>query len=375
MTSQITLYTDRSNIEEIRQNKPPIRFKRKAVKYINGFSDGGIVRYKQSDEYGTVKIGFKKVTVTWDSGEKRSYSAFYDEETQSNYSALEIAQNWGGIRSVPWFIAGQTVVIIPRPDGSIALPDCEYRVISVDDEWIEIREISGDRVDRYPIGELPGFPFRNDIVIKKRSLLPIPVRHQLTLAAGKRYLWDKQNLVDLLGQKEKLYGVFRQEQSELSDSDGDFVWAWQREWDWYAKSLAKDRGHGGKKIGTRLCIEREIETIADFDSESFEFVTDTGRRILLLQLYLYPELAIEKLTNRLSILKADNYIEARVGFNNKKQAKNLETQIKRLSGCREPLLVLGEFTGFTHEWLLNNPYKKSETFMKHLIALSSHLPT
>ncbi len=371
MNSQIVLYNDRIKIDRLAPNRTPIHFKRKTVKYINGFSDGGIIRYGRRDEYGTIKIGSKKVTVTWDDGTKRTYSDFYDEETQTHYSALEIAQEWGLIRPVPWFIAGQTVVIIPRPDGSIDRY-CEYRAVSVDDEWIEVQQLLGDLVEKYPIGELPGFPFRNDVVIKERPLLPIPVRHKLKFAASD-YLWDKRKLVDLIGQKDSLYKLFRQEQTHLSEIEEDFIWAWQESWDWYAKAAARNYGHGGKKIGTRLYIEGAIETISDFDSETFEFATNTDRRIPLLQLYLYPELAIEQLNETFVILRAGEYIEARIGFNNKGTAKKQEVQIKRLSGCKNPVLVSREFTGCSYEWLLANPYKKRETFIKHLIALSSRV--
>jgi len=373
MNSQITLYVDRSAIGSRQQSRSSIRFRKKAVKYINGFTDGGIVRYGRRDEYGTVKIGSKKVTVTWDDGTVRSYSAFYDEETQTHYSAVEIAQLWGCMKPVPWFIAGQTIVIIPRPDGSIARPECEYRVVSVDSEWIEVRQVSSDRVDRYPIGELPGFPFLNDVVIKERPLLPIPPRHELKFAS-RHYLWHKNNLADLVGQKQKLYEVFRKEQSHWSIFEEDFVWAWEKEWEQHTKIVATNRGHGGKKIGTRLYIEGAIETISDFDTETFEFITDCDKRIPLLQLYLYPELVIEKLADNFVILKADEYIEARIGFNNKQKAKKQEVSIKRLSGCKRPTLVAGGYTGYTYEWLLTNPFKKEETFMKHLKDLSAQLP-
>jgi len=374
MTSQIARYTDRTKIDPLTQSRTSIRFKKKVVKYVNGFSDGGIVRYGRLDEYGTVKIGSTKVTVTWDDGNRRIYSAFYDEETQTHYSALEIAQECGCIKPVPWFIVGQTIVVIPKPDGSIALPECEYQVVSVDDKWIEIRQISGDRVDRYPIGEIPGFPFRTDVVIKERPLLPVPPRYELKHTAGKHYLWYKENLVDLISQKSKLYAVFRTEQSSLSDSEEDFVWAWREEWNRYARRLARDRGHGGKTIGTQLFIEGAIETLADFDTESFEFITDKHRRIPLLQLYLHPELAIEKLANNIFILTAGEYMEARVGFNNKDKAQKRGTLIKRLSGCKNPTLITGEFTGCTHEWLLSNPFKRLDTFMSRLIDLASRLP-
>jgi len=374
MTSHIALYTDQVKIDTLTQSRTAIRFKKKVVTYVNGFSDGGIVRYGRLDEYGTVKIRSTKVTVIWDDGDCQIYSAFYDEETQTQYSALEIAQECGCIKPVPWFIAGQTIVVIPRPDGSIALPECEYQVVSVDDKWIEIRQISGDHVDRYAIGEMPGFPFRTDVLIKERPLLPIPPRYKLKHIAGKHYLWSKENLADLISQKDRLYAVFRKEQSSLSNSEEDFIWAWQEEWNWCVKRLARDRGHGGKKIGTQLFIQGAIETLIDFDTERFEFVTDKDRRIPLLQLYLHPELAIEKLGNNVFVLTAGEYIEARVGFNNKNKAQKRETLIKRLFGCKNPTLIAGEFTGCTHEWVLANSFKRINTFMRHLIDLVSLLP-
>ena len=359
MKSQIMCYVDSQSSATLPVRSPAsIKFKAKVVEYREGFSNGGIIKHNQGYRYGTVEFRYEKVTVIWDDGEKVSYPS------------LEVAKNWGLIDSVPWFVPGQTVVIIPLPDGSIA-PECEYRVLSVDDKWIEVRQLTGDRVEKYRIGELPGFPFRNDVVIKERPLLPIPPRHQLMLAAGK-YIWGK-SLVELVGKKIELYSIFRQEQSGLSESEEDFSWVWETEWNRLVQRQAHDFGHGGKKIGTRLYIEGAIHCLAVFATETFEFVTDKQTRIPLLQLYLYPELAIEELTSNFCILSAGDFMEARIGFQNKEKAKKQEVLIKRLSGCKNPTLVTGEFTRCRHEWILVNSFKKIETFVKHLQSLSVQL--
>lgn len=359
MNSQITLCNDRPPTTIPARSPASIKFKAKPIDYREGFSNGGIIKRRGCERYGIIRFRSDKVVVSWDDGEKVTHPS------------LEVAKNWDLIEPVPWFIPGQTVVVLPLPDGSIA-PECEYRVVSVNDDWIEVRQLMGDRIEKYPIGELPGFPFRNDVVIKERPLLPIPVRHQLMLAAGK-HIWGKQ-LVDLIGKKDELYQVFRREQSRWSESEEDFVWAWEKEWDAFAKRQARDFGHGGKKIGTSTYIEEVIEMLVDFDTKTFEFVTDGDRRIPLLQLYLYPELVIEELALNLYVLSAGDFVECRIGFNNKEKAKKQEVLIKRLSGCKEPVFADGVVTGCRYEWVLTSPFKKTKTFTSRLRALSIQLP-
>ena len=311
------------------------------------------------ERYGTIRFQSDKAIVIWDDGEKTARPS------------LEAAKNWDLIEPVPWFLPGQTVVILPLPDGSI-VPECEYRVVSVNGERIEVRQLAGDRIEKYPIGELPGFPFCNDVVIKARPLLPIPPRHQLMLAAGK-YVWGKP-LAELIGRNGSLYSIFRQEQSSLSESEEDFAWAWNKEWDLFVRQQARDFGHGGKKIGTSLYIEQTIERLVEFDPKTFEFVTDCDRRIPLLQLYLYPELAIDKPAPNLYILSAGDFVEARIGFDNKQKAKKSEALIKRISKCREPRLETGTHTNCNYEWVVANPFKKAETFLARLTQLAENLP-
>lgn len=359
MNSQITLCNDRPPATIPARSPASIKFKAKAIEYREGFSNGGIVKRRGCERYGTIRFRSDKVIVSWDDGEK------------TTHPSLEVAKNWELIEPVPWFIPGQTVVVLPLSDGSIT-PECEYRVVSVDSDWVEVRQLAGDRIEKYPIGELPGFPFRNDVVIKERPLLPIPVRHQLMSAAGK-YLWGKQ-LVELIGKKDELYSIFRQEQSWLSESEEDFVCAWGKAWDWFVKRQARDFGHGGKKIGTRLYIQRAIEQLVEFDTETFEFITDGDRRIPLLQLYLCPELAIDMLAPNFYILSAGDFMEARIGFDNKLKAKKHEVAIKRTSGCKEPVLVAGTYTSCNHEWVVANSFKKVETFLAYLTRLAKILP-
>lgn len=358
------------NLQIIRYNDHPlailpvrspasIKFKAKAIEYREGFSNGGIIKRRGCERYGVIRFRSDKVVLSWDDGDK------------TTHPSLEVAKNWDLIEPVPWFIPGQTVVVLPLADGSIA-PECECRVVSVSDEWVEVRQLTGDRIEKYPIGELPGFPFRNDVAIKERPLLPVPARHQLMLAAG-RYIWGKQ-LVELIGKKDELYLIFKQEQSRLSESEDDFVWAWEKEWDSLSKRQARDFGHGGKRIGTRLYIEGAIEMLADFDTKTFEFITDGDRHIPLLQLYLHPELVIEELAPNLYVLSAGNFIECRIGFNSKEKAKKQEVLIKRLSGCKEPVFADGVVTGCRYEWVLANPFKKTKTFISRLRALAIRLP-
>ena len=359
MNSQITLYNDRSPATIPTRSPASIKFKAKPIEYREGFLNGGIVKRRQCERYGIVRFRSDKILVSWYDGEK------------TTHPSLEVAKNWDLIESVPWFIPGQTVVILPLADGSIA-PECEYRVISVNDDWVEVRQLMGDRIEKYPIGALPGFPFRNDVVIKERPLLPIPPRHQLMFAAGK-YIWGKP-LVELIGKKNELYLIFRQEQSHWSESEEDFVWAWEKEWDQFVNRQAHDFGHRGKKIGTSLYIQASIERLADFDTKSFEFITDRDRRIPLLQLYLYPELAIDIVATNFYILSAGDFMEARIGFNNKQKAKKHEILIKRVSGCKEPKLVTGAYTNCNYEWVVVNPFKKVATFLTHLTQLAKTLP-
>lgn len=359
MNSQIVLYNDRPLVTTPTRSPASIKFKAKPIEYREGFSNGGIIKRRGCERYGVIRWRSDKVIVSWDDGEKITHPS------------LEVAKNWDLIETVSWFIPGQTVVILPLPDGSIA-PECEYRVVSVDDDWVEVRQLMGDRIEKYPIGELPGFPFRNDAVIKERPLLPIPVRHQLMSAAGK-CIWGKQ-LVELIGKKDELYSIFRQEQSRLSESEEDFTWAWEKEWDRFAKRQARDFGHGGKKIGTSLYIEGAIERLVEFDSTTFEFITDGYRRIPLLQLYLYSELVIEALASNFYVLSAGDFMEARIGFDNKQKAKKSEVLIKRISRCREPRLDIGAYTNCKHEWVVVNPFKKTETFLTHLTQLAKMLP-
>lgn len=360
MNSQIALYNDRPPATLPARSPASIKFKAKPIEYREGFSNGGIVKRRGCERYGIIRFRSDKVIVSWDDGEK------------TTHPSLEGAKNWDLIEPVPWFIAGQTVVILPRFDGSIA-PECEYRVVAVDSNWVEVKQLIGDRIEKYPIGELPGFPFRNDIVIKERPLLPIPVRHKLKFAAGERYLWDKQ-LVDLIGKKNELYSIFRQEQSRMSESEEDFVWAWEEEWNQFVRLQARDFGHGGKKIGTRLYVEGAIEQVVDFDTEAFEFIANDNRRIPLLQIYLYPELAIDRHTSNFYVLSAGEFMEARIGFDNKQEAKKSEVLIKRVSKCREPRLDIGVYTNCKYEWVVVNPFKKTETFLTHLTQLAKMLP-
>lgn len=360
MESQIIRYSDHPRTTTPTRSPASIKFKAKPIEYREGFSNGGIIKRRGCERYGVIRWRSDKVIVSWDDGEKITHPS------------LEVAKNWDLIETVSWFIPGQTVVILPLPDGSIA-PECEYRVVSVDDDWVEVRQLIGDRIEKYPIGELPGFPFWNDIVIKERPLLPVPPRHQLKFAAGEHYLWGKQ-LVGLIGRKNELYSIFRQEQSRMSDSEEDFVWAWEEEWTLFVRLQARDFGHGGKKIGARLYIEGAIEQLIEFDTENFEFVTDRNRRIPLLQLYLYPELAIETLAPNFCVLSAGDFMEARIGFDNKQKAKKNEVLIKRVSKCREPKLETGTYTNCNHEWIVTNPFKKTETFLTRLTQLAVNLP-
>lgn len=356
MNSQITIYNDRPPAIISARSPASIKFKAKPIEYREGwFSNGGIVKRRGGERYGVIRFRPDKVIVSWDDGEK------------TTHPSLEVAKNWDLIEPVPWFIPGQTVVVLPLPDGSIA-PECKYRVVSVSDDWIEVRQLMGDRIEKYPIGALPGFPFWNDVVIKERPLLPIPPRHELMLAAGK-YLWGKK-LVELIGKKDELYSIFRQNQSRWSETEADFVWAWEKEWNMFVKRQARDFGHGGKKIGTRLYVEGVIERLVEFDTKTFEFITDCDRRIPLLQLYLYSELAIDILAPNFYILSAGDFMEARIGFDNKLKAKKHEALIKRISGCKEPRFVAGDYTGRKHEWIVINPFKKPETFLKHLMQLA-----
>lgn len=359
MNSQLTLYNSRSPVTLPTRSPALIKFKAKQIEYREGFSNGGIVKRRGGERYGVIRFRSDKVVLSWDDGDKITHPS------------LEIAKNWDLIEPVPWFIPGQTVVVLPLADGSIA-PECEYRVVSVNDDWIEVRQLKGDRIEKYPIGELPGFPFRNDVVIEERPLLPIPPRHQLMLVAGK-YVWGKQ-LVELIGKENELYLTFRYEQLQLSKSEEDFVWAWEKEWDMFVRRQACDFGHAGKKIGTRLYVEGVIEQLVDFDTKTFEFITDGDRRIPLLQLYLYPEPAIEALAPNFYVLSAGDFMEARVGFDNKLKAKKHEVLIKRVSGCREPKLIAGDHTNCNHEWVIANSFKKTETFLTRLIRLAEKLP-
>ncbi len=341
-------------------------FKVKPIEYFDGFSDRGIVKSKGGERYGELRIKSNKVTILWD-----------DEKKPDIYPSLEVAQNWGLIEPVPWFIPGKTVVMIPLPDGTLN-NQCLFLVEAADEMWLELVGIDGtykrqpERTAKYPIAQLPGFPVCNLVELKPQPLLPIPVSFELKHKAGMK-LWNIQ-LIEAIGRKAELFAEFREEFADLSTVETEFTLAWEDAWQSYLTRTAKLYGHGGKKIGMLVFIEGAIETIESFDTETFDFVTDKGTRLHLLKLYLYPLLEVANPIPNLFILKAGDYREARVGFNNKEKAKKQEAKIKRLSGCKEISLTSGTWlTGFSHEYVLHNPYTKSVTFEKHLIDLANKL--
>lgn len=341
------------------------KFKIKPIMYFEGgFSNQGIVKNRYG-RYGQITIKPNKVSVRWD-----------DEQKLEIWESLTVAQNWGLIEAVPWFIANQTVVSVPLLDGSITRA-CKFLVESIDETWIQLIGLDEvDRVDntrsaKYEIAHFPGFPVRNLVDIKSQPLLPIPARYVLETKAGVK-LWNTQ-LIDLIGRKYNLFTEFREEFSNLSSDEKDFRLAWESAWDSHLTRKTRDCGHDGKKVGTRFYIDGAIEQITDFDTSTFEFVTDTDRRIPLLKLYLYSELRAIKLAPNFFILRAGDFVQARVGFNNKDTAHKHEVAIRRGSGCKVATLYGGEVTNCKHEYVLDNPYKRADTFLKKLSSLANQI--
>lgn len=116
-----------------------------------------------------------------------------------------------------------------------------------------------------------------------------------------------------------------------------------------------------------------IEQIIAFDVATFEFITDTDRHIPLLKLYLYSEVRAIELAPNFFILKAGDFVQARLGFNNKDTARKREVAIRRGSGCKVAKLYAGEVTDCKHEYVLDNPYKKADTFVKRLNVLATQI--
>ena len=342
-----------------------IKFKVKPITYFEGgFSNQGSVKNRYG-RYGQITIKPNKVSVRWD-----------DEQKSEIWESLAVAQNWGLIEAVPWFIANQTVVSVPLLDGSITRA-CKFLVESIDETWIQLIGLDeADLVDnarsaKYEIAHFPGFPLRNLVDIKSQPLLPIPARYELETKAGVK-LWNTQ-LIDLIGREYNLFTEFREEFSSLSSDKEDFRLAWESAWDSHLTRKARDCGHSDKKIGTRFYIDGAIEQITDFDTSTFEFVTDTDRRIPLLKLYLYSELRAIELAPNFFILRAGDFVQARIGFNNKDTARKREVAIRHGSGCKVATLCGGEVTSRKHEYVLDNPYKKADTFVKRLNALAKRI--
>jgi hypothetical protein len=160
----------------------------------------------------------------------------------------------------------------------------------------------------------------------------------------------------------------------LSLVEEDFTLAWEEVWQAHLVKIATTLGHGGKKIGDFVWTGDHFEQITGFDPETFDFITDAGKRIHLLKLYLYPLLEIAKPIPSVCILKAGDRLEVRVGFENKQKARKQAVLIRRLSGCKDISLTDGNvLTGFKHEYVLHNPYSKTETFLKHILNLVNQL--
>lgn len=226
------------------------KFKIKPITYFEGgFSNQGIVKNRYG-RYGQITIKPNKVSIKWD-----------DEQKPEIWESLEVAQNWGLIEAVPWFIANQTVVSVPLSDGSITRA-CKFLVKSIDETWIqivgldEVDQVDSVRFAKYEIAHFPGFPVRNLVDIKPQPLLPIPARYVLETKAGAK-LWNIQ-LIDLIGQKWDLFTEFRNDFASLSSDEEDFRLAWESGWDSHLTRMARDYGHDGKKIGTRFYIDGAI---------------------------------------------------------------------------------------------------------------------
>jgi hypothetical protein len=343
-------------------------FKVKPIVYYDGFSDNGIVKRRDSERYGVIRIKPNKVVIFWD-----------DSDKPETYSSLEVAQNWALIESVPWFIVNQTVVVVPQSDGTMT-SECRFLVADVTKTKITLVGLDDsdlvqpERTAKYQIAQFPGFPIRNRVEIKPKPVLPVPARFKLKLKASVKLA--SLQLIDAIGRETELYTEFRKDFANLSSVEEDFTLAWKEVWETHLVKTATTFGHGGKKIGNFVWTGDRFEQITGFDPETFDFITDAGKRIHLLKLYLYPLLEIAKPIPSVCILKAGDRLEVRVGFENKQKARKQEVLIRRLSGCKEINLTDGNvLTGFKHEYVLHNPYSKTETFLKHILNLVNQLPT
>jgi hypothetical protein len=119
INTQIVLHDQ--SITRNTQGQSPVNptrtsFKVKPIVYYDGFSDNGIVKRRNSERYGVIRIKSNKVVVFWD-----------DSDKSETYSSLEVAQNWALIEPVPWFISNQTVVLVPQSDGTMT-SECRFLV-------------------------------------------------------------------------------------------------------------------------------------------------------------------------------------------------------------------------------------------------------
>jgi hypothetical protein len=367
------LVLQKQSIARNTQSQSPVNltrtsFKVKPIVYYDGFSDNGIVKRRNSERYGVIQIKLNKVVIFWD-----------DSDKTETYSSLEIAQNWALIEPIPWFIANQTVVVVPQSDGTMN-SECRFLVTDVTKTEIKLVGLDNNdfiqlaRVAKYQIAEFPGFPIRNRVEIKPKPLLPIPARFELKLKAAVKLA--NLQLINVIGRKAALYAEFRTEFTSFSSTEEDFALAWEEVWQSHLTKIATIFGHGGKKVGNFIWAGDRFEQITNFDPETFDFITDADKRIHLLKLYLYPLLEIAKPIPSVCILKAGDHLEVRVGFENKQKARKQEVLIRRLSGCKEISLTDGdEVTGFKHQYVLHNPYTKTETFLKHILNLVNQLAT